>query len=408
MTHRVTNSRTVSIILVVAFLLTALASFAGAQEKGTPELDSKHEQSVIVPTISGPNVAPPTPPICTTSGTTNFSDSPAAAITDNSLTTATLVVSGVTTYLWDLDLTTAIVHTFPGDLDMTLTSPAGTVVTISTDNGGSSDDAFDGTLFDDDADTPVTDASYSTGVTATPLVPEGAFAALIGEDPNGTWTLDIFDDAGGDSGTLNSWALDIVALDAAPSAMSTASASDATVLPITDNSTITSTIVVAGAFPYLSDVNLTTNIVHTFAADLEMTLTSPAGTVVTISTDNGGSSDDVFDGSVFDDGAADTVTDFTYTSGVTAGPLIPEEAMGAFIGEDPNGTWTLEIFDDAGADTGSLNGWSMDMEGVNCAPTDVALTSFGEAAGLPAASLVVAALLVVLSAGAVIRNRTQI
>ena len=51
--------------------------------------------------------------------------------------------------------------------------------------------------------------------------------------------------------------------------------------------TVTSTIDVAGAAPRIADVDLTTFLTHTFAADLDMTLTSPAGTVVTLTTDNG-------------------------------------------------------------------------------------------------------------------------
>ncbi|OWY25213.1 T9SS C-terminal target domain-containing protein [Sphingobacteriales bacterium UPWRP_1] len=121
-------------------------------------------------------------------------------------------------------MSTFITHTFNSDLDITLTSPAGTVVTITTDNGSSFDNVFNGTLWDDDADpgnpapfaaataaanNVVTDRLYSNLVTATPLVPEEALSAFYGENPNGTWTLTIDDDLGGDTGTLNSWSLQV-------------------------------------------------------------------------------------------------------------------------------------------------------------------------------------------------------
>jgi subtilisin-like proprotein convertase family protein len=127
-----------------------------------------------------------------------------------------------------------------------------------------------------------------------------------------------------------------------------------------------STIDATGIDSYLCDVNLTTDITHTFGADLEITLTSPAGTVVTITTDNGGGNDNVFSGTVWDDDGGDTnapgaVTDNVFDDLVTETPLVPEEALGAFIGEDPNGTWTLDITDDASADTGTLNSWSLDI-----------------------------------------------
>lgn len=51
-------------------------------------------------------------------------------------------VSGAGTYLWDVNLSTFITHTASNDLDITLTSPAGTVVTITTDNGGTNDNCL--------------------------------------------------------------------------------------------------------------------------------------------------------------------------------------------------------------------------------------------------------------------------
>ena len=66
---------------------------------------------------------------------------------------------------------------------------------------------------------------------------------------------------------------------------------------------VTSTIEVAGAGAYLTDLDLITNITHTFAADLDITLQSPAGTVATITTDNGAGNNDVFAGTTFDDQA---------------------------------------------------------------------------------------------------------
>jgi subtilisin-like proprotein convertase family protein len=55
-----------------------------------------------------------------------------------------------------------------------------------------------------------------------------------------------------------------------------------------------------------------------------------------------------------------------FVSGVVETPLVPEEAMGAFIGENPNGTWTITITDDAGGDTGSLNSWSLNIVTATC------------------------------------------
>src|SRR5688500_12430038 len=140
--------------------------------------------------------------VCTPTLST-FTQSTPVVITDVSTVSSTLVVSGAPTYLFDLNMTTFITHTFPGDLDITLTSPAGTVVTITTDNGSSSINAFNGTVWDDNGGTanppgPATDNTYAANVVETPLVPEEAMGAFVGQNPNGTWTITITDDAGGD------------------------------------------------------------------------------------------------------------------------------------------------------------------------------------------------------------------
>jgi hypothetical protein len=94
----------------------------------------------------------PTPPAGCLATSTTTSGAPALAIpTGPAVVSTTLNVAGADPFLWDLNLRTFITHTFPGDLDMTLQSPAGTVVTISSDNAGTNDDAFNGTIWDDSA-----------------------------------------------------------------------------------------------------------------------------------------------------------------------------------------------------------------------------------------------------------------
>jgi uncharacterized repeat protein (TIGR01451 family) len=53
---------------------------------------------------------------------------------------------------------------------------------------------------------------------------------------------------------------------------------------------------------------------------------------------------------------------------------VPEGAFGAFIGEDPNGTWTLTIVDTVPAvDEGTLHSWSLDITTAVC-PADLSIT----------------------------------
>src|SRR5262245_48353340 len=96
-------------------------------------------------------VIPAAPP-AHTAATTTFPQPPATAIPAGPVVVSSSVgVAGMGGFLLDVNLTTNLTHTFPGDLDITLTSPAGTVVTITTDNGGTNDDVFNGTVWDDGA-----------------------------------------------------------------------------------------------------------------------------------------------------------------------------------------------------------------------------------------------------------------
>jgi subtilisin-like proprotein convertase family protein len=125
-------------------------------------------------------------------------------------------------------------------------------------------------------------------------------------------------------------------------------------------------------------VNATVNITHTFASDLDFTLTSPSGTVVTLSTDNGSSLDNVFAGTVFDDQAnpgspipyssqPNQTADNAYVNLTAVATLTPEEPLSAFNGENPNGVWTLKIIDDDPGATGTLNSWSLSITTAQCA-----------------------------------------
>ncbi|HQR35408.1 MAG TPA: proprotein convertase P-domain-containing protein [Blastocatellia bacterium] len=346
-----------------------------------------NEGSVPGQNGGGPQSVIPAPPTGCVMTTVNAANNTSTAIPDVATITSTITVAGANPYLWDLNLFTNISHTFPGDLDITLTSPAGTVVTITTDNAGTNDNVFAGTLWDDQAGTPVTEFVFASNVLATPLVVEEALGAFHGQNPNGVWTLTITDDTGQDTGTLNNWSLEVSGLAAAPPITMVSQTNNAN-QAIIDVGTISSMITIAGAPTKINDMDLGTFITHTFPGDLDITLTSPAGTVVTITTDNGGTNDNVFNGTGWDDQAGTPVTDFTFANGVTAPTLVPEEAMAAFQGENPNGTWTLTITDDQGQDTGTLVSWSLEFETTNgcaqaCAitcPANITVKTFGASA----------------------------
>jgi subtilisin-like proprotein convertase family protein len=318
---------------------------------------------------------------CAGTTTTFTNTTPVAFQAPTALVTSQITVSGVDPYLWDLDVQTFITHTWANDLDITLTSPAGTVVTLTTDNGSSFDNVFNGTMWDDQAnpggqvpyatnDGLVTDHAYAHNVVATHLVPEEPFAAFIGEDPNGTWTLTISDDVPGvDGGDLARWSLFVTTLPAAPITQPELLFNNATTTPIADNAVTQSVVVVSNVVGRICKVRVGTSFAaHAWCPDLDMTLTSPAGTVVTLTTDNGLA--DSFNGTTWDDDANplgqvpyssnnNMVTDHNYVNNVTAMLVTPEEALGAFIGEEPNGNWTLTISDDTIGNTGTLSIWAV-------------------------------------------------
>jgi subtilisin-like proprotein convertase family protein len=340
--------------------------------------------------VAAPQAGAEAPPPCGTASMTSRTNTTSTPLADDAVTTATLEVTGAGSYLTDVDLFTDLHHTHNQDLDITLQSPAGTVVTITTDNGDNFDDEFAGTTFDDQANPGgqlpyetntgvVSDALVTANGVVTPLTPEEPLAAFHGEDPNGTWTLTISDDDDDDTGTLQSWRLDIQSLPGAPSTTMTSQA-NSTVVAIPDPGLVTQTIDVTGAGSHLSDLDLGLNLPHAFPTDLDITLQSPAGTVVTVTTDNSSGRRDEFAGTTFDDQAdPDGQVPYQTNTGVVSDtlppigggvvtPLTPEEAFAAFDGENPNGTWTLTVEDDDPIAHGELRSWRLDVATASCPP----------------------------------------
>src|SRR5262249_62166517 len=95
-------------------------------------------------------------------------------------------------------------------------------------------------------------------------------------------------------------------------------------------------------------------------------------------TDNGGNKSNVFNGTLWADDANPggqipyvtnngMVTDQAYVDGVPVASLVPEEALAAFNGEDPAGTWTLTVGDDTPGGPGVLADWTLNLVTCSCA-----------------------------------------
>lgn len=375
-------------------------------------------------------------------------------IPDVSRTTHTLTVSGNPNVISGLKVRLDIVHTWNADLDVTLISPWGLRIQLFSDVGGSGDN-FTGTVIDDSATIGI--ANGKAPFTGNFVGEHPLNTGTEGRSPNGVWTLEIVDDAGGDVGTLLGWSLIIdtqepwcqadasgrfrldglahgtyqIRMELPPGWTLTQPApqpwyevtfagvdvgnvdfghcllnrisgavfhdanvngvfdateislggwsvfSDdnwngvrdqaavtraATELPmaIPDRATVESWLnvghhdgnVVPGI---ITDVDVSISLMHTYTADLDIVLVSPGGERIPLLNDCGAWGDNMI-GLVLDDAAATPIA-----SGVApfTGRFRPAVQLARLNGFSPNGSWILEITDDAGGDVGTLTAWSL-------------------------------------------------
>lgn len=106
------------------------------------------------------------------------------------------------------------------------------------------------------------------------------------------------------------------------------------------------------------DIDVTIELLHTYDADMNVTLISPSGTRVILFADIGGSGDH-FQITTLDDEAT---TAITAGAAPFNGTFNPQEFLSAFDGEDAAGIWQIEIEDDAQNDTGLLLAWSISVK----------------------------------------------
>ena len=138
----------------------------------------------------------------------NYTDTPAGGIFFDSGTnscagtplTRTINVSD-SFLIDDLDFGFIADHTYRGDVEVTVTSPNATSVTVINGVGGALDNLNvqlnDGGASLNDGlnhNTGVAPYQYNRG-------PSAVLSTFIGEQANGNWTVEICDNAGGDSGT---------------------------------------------------------------------------------------------------------------------------------------------------------------------------------------------------------------
>jgi len=150
---------------------------------------------------------------------TTFTNNTPTPITDAGLTSSTINVPG-NPIVARVRVTTNITHTSTADLDVHLVSPAG------NDNGLYSDVAtaagqvvqINSTL-GDEAGSPIGSLGANEINAGINYMPETAYrlAWFNGASGGGDWRLDVRDDTAGNTGTLNSWALEVCTDTSSPS-----------------------------------------------------------------------------------------------------------------------------------------------------------------------------------------------
>jgi autotransporter-associated beta strand protein len=147
-----------------------------------------------------------------------------------------------------------------------------------------------------------------------------------------------------------------------------------TPMAVIDSGSITSSVTVAGITAPVAKVQVSLFITHANDADLDLSLIAPDGTLVLLSTDNGGTGDSY--GTSCED-AQRTLFDSESPNPVTAGvaPFVgtfrPEGSLATFIGatgSTVNGPWRLVVADDTAGNTGALNCWSLFVSPAACSP----------------------------------------
>ena len=148
-------------------------------------------------------------------GVQTFTSNPNVAIPDSPGSVSDTIVVDSSATILDLEVSVNVTHTWVGDLCVTLSKDGGPPVTIiqrmddpslGCDGGccACSLNNFNVTL-DDEAASAI-GAQCQTNLTGT-FIPQNSLAGFIGGDTAGAWTLTVDDNAGGDTGTLNSWSL---------------------------------------------------------------------------------------------------------------------------------------------------------------------------------------------------------
>jgi len=326
--------------------------------------------AAIVLTVPGiaTGTAPSIPGL-TTRAFTAVSDT--LVIPDNDSLIVLNNVLGFPGVIVDVDVTLDVRHTSANNLDIYLISPNGTTVTLTSDNGDGDDDVYSPVVFDDQAPVVETmdpveaaenarNADYQDLQSIGTVQPEGALGALIGESAEGPWVLVVTDDSNGQQGTLEGFTLTISTVPLVQTSSPHVFNGGDSSIPNGFPEGVELPLLVTNIGTLLYDVDVTVDISHETSGEIDLFLTSPAGTTIDLVTNIGGGNDHLYRGTTFDDQADDPISDAELPEdGDSFTAVVPEGALSRFVGENPNGIWFLTVADDGFGSTGDVNSWSL-------------------------------------------------
>jgi subtilisin-like proprotein convertase family protein len=152
--------------------------------------------------------------------------------------------------------------------------------------------------------------------------------------------------------------------------------------PPANNDTTVSSINVSGLTAPLTDVNVHVKIAHSNSGDLSIRLVAPDGTAVLLADSHGGTTDDAYLTTLFDDAAATAIAAATAPF-FHVQPLNGLSALNGMLPAVANGTWQLQVKDNASLEVGTLLGWSITFNGFTEDPVVTLAGSPMPAVGTP-------------------------
>ncbi len=336
----------------------------------------------------------------------------------------------------------AMDHTFSGDLTFKLTPPDGSpTVSFQARRGGTRENICLSLLDDEGGFPNISTLTSATGqFQSGNFSPEttGMFSLLDGESADGTWTLNVSDNAGIDTGSMRRFSLIFntggTSCGGTPSPTPTASPSNTPTSTATSTASATGTATAtptaspsaspscgvttsytgpAVAIPHnvaagvninipvsgvgtVSDLNFRFDTAgtcdatvgnanaamdHTFIGDLTFKLTAPNGTTTTtFQARRGGTRENICLTNINDEGGFPNVSTLTSVTGqFESGNFSPETTgpLSVFDGTNADGTWVLNVSDNAGIDTGSMRRFSLIFNGDSCGTATATATPTG-------------------------------